>query len=639
MLTKFSFAQNIDSTSFKFKSTSLSIKNPIQNIRFGGYFRFFGYVRDLPTMYPLSIDNYYSGEYPQQTTISVGTGYREPMMLLSISGTAKKNINFGTDLMLNSPFNGRFDNNFFGLNLGTNFYSTLTSNVGKYKVHAGGISWYKQSKMTVWSEEGFLRYSLFERAPYDPLTKTVSSRYDKYYNQGTIDQDIRFSNVAFQGITFNASEFPWWFLEGVSLQSILGKTQNNIANIVSVGKDDYCFGSRLSKKTINNNTFAFNYFESSTTVDSTSEFKRSYDITTFEFDFKFSKINIFGEVGLGSYESLTKSKSYGEAIIINVSTPKKYTLIPLQFQYSNIAAEVVNVNASFRNSSVIDLLETTTIEEGLNPTIMSGFGGPITNLGYLSNNRQGFSLNTEFELNDFTISGGLGFYSEIDRINSTFSYNHITTGLFLSRLSYFTTGYGPYGHLNSFYRGVYENVNVVDSNLVDSLGNPLFDKFYNSSDLHIKYKTKLFNRYLYVFCLSNFNTAQDFFSVLPVNSSKSFIRQFNNQIDLCYLVNENFSLVFKHGFERVIANSSTNVDDYDPFPIDATGQDLGIINYIPSFKPRNQIGNIFGFGVDIKLLNGAYLFLRHSQFSFEDKNFAETNIRGSESTIELKINF
>tara|TARA_Y100001978_G_C23503503_1_gene342135 strand:- start:226 stop:501 length:276 start_codon:yes stop_codon:yes gene_type:complete len=90
MLTKLSFAQNIDSTSFKFKSTSLSIKNPIQNIRFGGYFRFFGYVRDLPTMYPLSIDNYYIGEYPQQTTISVGTGCREPMMLLAISGMAEK---------------------------------------------------------------------------------------------------------------------------------------------------------------------------------------------------------------------------------------------------------------------------------------------------------------------------------------------------------------------------------------------------------------------------------------------------------------------------------------------------------------------------------------------------------------------
>ena len=89
-----------------FKSATLSIKDPVSNIKFGGYFRFLGYIRDLPTMYPLDIPSYYSGIYPQQTTISVGTGYREPMMLLSISGSAKKNITFGTDLMLNSAFNG-----------------------------------------------------------------------------------------------------------------------------------------------------------------------------------------------------------------------------------------------------------------------------------------------------------------------------------------------------------------------------------------------------------------------------------------------------------------------------------------------------------------------------------------------------
>ena len=47
--------------------------------------------------------------------------------------------------------------------LGTNFYSTLESDFGKFKVHAGGISWYRQSKLTVWAEEGYLRYSLFER--------------------------------------------------------------------------------------------------------------------------------------------------------------------------------------------------------------------------------------------------------------------------------------------------------------------------------------------------------------------------------------------------------------------------------------------------------------------------------------------
>ena len=64
-----------------FKSATLSIKDPVSNIKFGGYFRFLGFVRDLPTMYPLNIPSYYSGVFPQQTTISVGTGYREPMML------------------------------------------------------------------------------------------------------------------------------------------------------------------------------------------------------------------------------------------------------------------------------------------------------------------------------------------------------------------------------------------------------------------------------------------------------------------------------------------------------------------------------------------------------------------------------
>ena len=49
-----------------------------------GYFRYLGYVRNFQEIYPLDIENYYSGLYPQPTTISVGTGYREPMLMLSI---------------------------------------------------------------------------------------------------------------------------------------------------------------------------------------------------------------------------------------------------------------------------------------------------------------------------------------------------------------------------------------------------------------------------------------------------------------------------------------------------------------------------------------------------------------------------
>ena len=59
-----------------------------------------------------------------------------------------------------------------------------------------GIKWYRQSKLTVWAEEGYLRYSLFERAPYDPLTKNVEDRYSKYYDKGSISQDLRFGNIS-----------------------------------------------------------------------------------------------------------------------------------------------------------------------------------------------------------------------------------------------------------------------------------------------------------------------------------------------------------------------------------------------------------------------------------------------------------
>ena len=286
-----------------------------------------------------------------------------------------------------------------------------------------------------------------------------------------------------------------------------------------------------------------------------------------------------------------------------------------------------------------DLVQTTVIEEGADPTIMTGFGGPVSSLGYLANNREGFSINTEFEANDFSVSGGFGFYSELSRINSIFSYNHISTGLILSRISYFSTGYGPYAHLNSYYRGVYENVPVTDSLLVDSLGAPLFDKFYCSSDLHIKYKTRLFNKDIYLFSLTNYNTAQDYFSVLPTFSEDAFIRQFNHQFDVCYSLTPKMSIVLKHALERVVANDKTELDTYDPFPISALGVDLGEQGYVPTYKARDQIGQILGFGLDIQLHDGAFLFLRHSRFSFKDKNFIETNIKGSETTIELKINF
>ena len=648
MATSFmSFAQD-ETKITPFQSTPLSIKDPILNLRMGGYFRFLGYVRNFQDMYDLDIPNYYSGEYPQSTTIGIGTGYREPMMMLSISGKASKNVNFGTDLMLNSPFNGTYDNNSIAMYLGSNVYSTIHSEIGNFALHAGGIKWYRQSKLTAWAEEGYLRYSLFERAPYDPLTKNVADRYSDYYGKGSISQDLRFGNIAFQGITLSGSGIKGPNSSLFSFQSILGKTQNNIGELVSFGKDDYATGLRVNNDLSDGSNFAYNYFASITATDSVKNNYRKFSINTLEFNFELQKIEFSGELGIGSYQSYLVDKQTGGLFVINFAIPREYSFIPFKLQYSKIAPEAVNVNSSFQNTSVVDLVNTTVIEEGADATILSSFGGPINSLGYLANNREGLSLNTEFNIGNLFVSGGFGFYSELERINTNFSYSHNTNGLMLSRISYFSSGYGPYKQFNSYYRGVFENVNILDSlyindstvvssGLVDTNGLPLFDKFYCSSDLHLKYMTKLFGKNMYFFSLTNYNTAQDFFSVLPVVNSTAFIRHFNQQFDICYELGKRTTLVLKYGMERVLGNRYTDVDNADPYPLDNT---WGVTeDYIPSYKPRNQFGNFLGFGFDVKLNEGAYLFLRHAAFHYYDKSFSATNIKGSESTIELKINF
>ena len=84
-------------------------------------------------------------------------------------------------------------------------------------------------------------------------------------------------------------------------------------------------------------------------------------------------------------------------------------MVPIRIQYARIAPEAVNVNSSFTNTSVSDLVQTTVIEEGADPTIMTGFGGPVSSLGYLANNREGSVLTQNLRLMILVFLVALGF--------------------------------------------------------------------------------------------------------------------------------------------------------------------------------------------------------------------------------------
>ena len=189
-----SFGQDTSNPQKPFSSNILSIKNPSSSISFSGYYRFLGFVRNQLETFPNN-----SGK---TLVINSGDGYREPMFLLKLNGKTRDNITFGADLMFNSLYKGPSTEltQALTLNLGLNLTTSITTQHGMFNFKSGGVSWYRQSRLTVWGNRSFNRISIFERRPQTPLNKEPINRYSKYYNSGLVDQGIRYGSRAFQGV-------------------------------------------------------------------------------------------------------------------------------------------------------------------------------------------------------------------------------------------------------------------------------------------------------------------------------------------------------------------------------------------------------------------------------------------------------
>ena len=197
-----SFSQDTIINQKPFSSNILSFKNPSTSISFSGYYRFLGFVRNQQETFPNN-----SGK---TLVISSGDAYREPMLLLKLNGKTKEQITFGADFMLNSLYKGS-SSDFtqpLTLNLGLNISTSIATKQGIFNLKSGGVSWYRQSRLTVWGNHSFNRVSIFERRPQTPLNKKPINRYSNYYNSGLVDQGIRYGSRAFQGIFIQGSKLP-----------------------------------------------------------------------------------------------------------------------------------------------------------------------------------------------------------------------------------------------------------------------------------------------------------------------------------------------------------------------------------------------------------------------------------------------
>ena len=615
------FGQDSSCLSSPFSSNINSLKNPSSSISFTGFYRFLGFVRNQTETFPNN-----SGK---TTAIVVGDYYREPMFLLKLNGKTRDNISFGADLMMNSLYKGPSEQNLspLTLNLGLNLKTSIITDFGTFTIKSGGVSWYRQSRLTVWGNRSFNRLSIYDRRPQTPLNKIPLNRYEKYYKNGLIDQGIRYGSRAFQGLFLQGLKLPYHF----SIKGVIGKSNFNRSFLETSDNFTGCF--HIQNDLSSSLKMGYNYLSSWADTDSLNNQKRSYAIHTYELHKKWTKVQIDLEIGIGRYQSPDEQMDFGEAILANIRTDKS-TKIPLHIQLYRISPQFVNVTGNFLNTSVLEVFPNVA---GVGSTIRTPYQSPMVGLGAPVNNRQGGSINADVSIGKLKLNGGIGIYAEIDTSYAGISYIHNVNSQTLSRIYLFGQNWGPYNSLNSTYRGVFEEVNIIDTN---TIGEPTFKKYFNTIEFQAKYSNTLFGKNFYVFSLTRLNSCQRQLSVLPRLGSQALIQQVSQEIDLSFELTPKAVLVMSYGIEKILGNEFTDLGDApDASSTNRFFESLGWERFYRFSRNRNQRNTMIGIGLDYKIAHNTMLFIRHNRYTYFDPNFIENHLKGGETMLELKITF
>ena len=597
----YSQRQNFHPDSIPFSSNVTLGKGQTSNISFTGFYRFLGYIRNQTKTFPNN-----SGK---TTAITIGDFYREPMLLLKMKGVTKDEISFGADFMINSLYKGVSEdlNRELTLELGLNLKTSISTRYGKFNVKTGGVSWYRQSRLTVWGNQSFNRTSIYDRRPQTPLTDNPLDRYTKFYNSGLVDQGVRYGNRAFQGLFVEGLKLPLNF----HIKGVIGKSNFNRSEIVTNDNFTGCF----KVKNILNDSLSISYqhLNSTADIDSIGLNQRKYKINTLELDKKWDNIRLQIEAGIGQYSDSDEPLSLGDAFIANLKTTRS-SLVSFNVQLYRLSPQFVNVTGNLLNTTVLEVFPNI---EGVGASVRLPFKSPMVGLGFPVNNRQGGALNADFELGKFKINGGIGLFAEIEPSSAGISFIHNVNSETISRLNLFAQNWGPYNFLNSNYRRVFETVELSDG---DENGNVDYLKYFNTIELQTKYNLKLFNRNIYLFTLTQINSCQKSFESIPVFSDDALINQSSLIVDMSCELNPKTSMVMSYGLERVKGNDLTDLDE-------------------ESGMPRDQSNRLLGIGLDYKVGDQAMIFVRHNFYKFSDPNFSYNQLQGTETMLELKINF
>ncbi|OYU97508.1 MAG: hypothetical protein CFE21_04230 [Bacteroidetes bacterium B1(2017)] len=593
---------------------------PLKKLTVGGYYRFFGISRNLEQPFVVIPGN----PYANAPAYILGTGdvYRDPpMMLLNLSVQPTSKTFIGMDYALYHNFSGLPGSSPINLNLGINLTGSIQTDVGKFTAHMGGINWVDLSGMVFSSFIGYQRYSIYERWPWEGNAVSFD-RAANYYEYGNISRDMRFGMQPFKGILLDGDELPG----NVSFRLLYGTTPAQAFTTNRI--PSYTMGGRVKKK-FKNQSIGFNLMDYKLYVDSTAQEQAGIQLHTFSYDLTYKGIVVAAEFGRGRLYSKVQQDGWGQAARMSIKTPAKLTGIPIEVEGFYISPQFVNYYGNFLSANTTILSSAAVNQNG--STLggsggISNFAGSITDVGQVSNNRKGFSVNAWFNLSKTTkLNIGSMSSMEISSMSRQLAFGHKINALPFSRFTPFTNNVGSYSNWTSYFRGYSQTMQIIDTN-AQGLAKSLLG--FNMLQVQLKQKVNLSFLPFYVLYVGSFGSAQSQFNVLTQFNDKAYLRTYYHELDGIFMLTPKVSLITTYGREIIKGNSQMSRGDNKDGKVGSINND-----------PVNQEGRLFGLGLDMNISKNTNLYFRRRWFSEVDKSFVKDNIKGTETTIELKLFF
>lgn len=625
------------------RDTNNIMQNLVNNFNVDGVLRFSTIFRNMNTYYAdmtTSDKNISFVDYPVSNSGAAQlAGY--PMMEMSFSSKLNKNVDFNVGYSIFHSLSGAVDlkggksltvvNNF-------KFNGNVLTPIGKITVNAGAGLTAALSRMTMGMPQN--RDDYFDRLPWDWYRKSFL-RYDEYYSMSTNVGSSPVGRSQFQGFTLNSQINPL----DMNVMFVVGRSNFTVANsnIPNNNFPALLYAGRVEKVLFTrsfNAKVGLNVYTRHGNISPSSDLVDQNSIVSLDWNGRIKKVIISAEIARGDLNNplIKAAPSYGGFLKIDVD--KKLSTFPIGGEIYYIPKNMVSLDGGMINSNqnvrvggFVNTLDATAARDFLvyDPLYLPNL---VQEVGILSNNRMGLNLKAEKKLGKFGFQISNGISREIENNSDTITIQHRVNAFSASRFRPWFQAAGPYGRINSNWRRTYERFTINDKYNGDPTN---YYKYYNSTDIFLKFKTKLAGRDLLLFNFTNFSSIQDGFSpIANFYNDKPFVKSIYNAFDVAYKLSTKYTLVAQYAVETVLGNRRIDMVTQDGTTVGGrVTRDRNDANA----KTVNQLGQGVGVGIDYDFSPTAGLHLRHKYMWHEDKNFVLDKYDGHETYLELKIFF